>query len=162
MHFPNKATICYLINDQDEVLLQCKSRGFGKGKWNGPGGKIESGETPEISVKREVWEETGMDVHDLQLTGELEFIFPHKTEDNFYSYVFISHNYQGEPEDKGEGELRWFAKKDIPLEDMWDDDKYWLHEMLEGSFVRKRFYFDENGCVDSYFDLNEDSKEKKS
>lgn len=32
-------TLCYIINDKDEVLLIMKKRGFGKGKWNGPGEK---------------------------------------------------------------------------------------------------------------------------
>lgn len=135
--------------------MQCKSKGFGQGKWNGPGGKIESDETPEGSAQREVWEETGMEISELELRGELEFIFPHKTEDNFYSYVFISRNYKGEPEDKGEGELRWFRRNDIPLDKMWDDDKYWLHEMLAGKFVRKRFYFDKDGRVDTYLSLEQ-------
>jgi 8-oxo-dGTP diphosphatase len=161
MHFPNRATICYLINDKDEILLQHKSRGFGQGKWNGPGGKIELGETPEQAVKREVWEETGLKVLSLEHQGELEFIFPHKREDDFYCYVFISREYKGEPEDKGEGELKWFSKERIPLRQMWDDDKYWLQEALGGEFVRKRFYFNKNGNVDSYFDLSGNDKNKK-
>ena len=39
--FPYKVNICYIINKNKEILLQHKSRGFGKGKWNGSGGKIE-------------------------------------------------------------------------------------------------------------------------
>ena len=134
-------------------MLQRKSKGFGVGKWNGPGGKIEEGETPAECAQREVLEETGVQPVDPQLWGELEFIFPHKPEDNFYSYVFVSREYHGKPEDKGEGELKWFSKEEIPLEQMWDDDRYWLHEMLEGNFVRKRFYFDGNGRVSSYFNI---------
>jgi hypothetical protein len=44
---------------------------------------------------------------------------------------------------------------------MWDDDKYWLQEALGGEFVRKRFYFNKNGNVDSYFDLSGNDKNKK-
>jgi hypothetical protein len=94
MHFPNKATICYLIDSDERTLLQKKSKGFGEGKWNGP-------------------------------------------------------------EDKGEGESRWFAKDEIPLDEMWDDNRYWLYEMLEGNFVRKRFYFDENNRVQSHYDIKQ-------
>ncbi len=158
MHFPNKATICYLINDDNEVLLQCKSKGFGKGKWNGPGGKIEAGETPKACVKREVLEETGVKIIETELWGKLEFIFPYKPEDNFYSYVFVCRDFRGIPADKGEGELRWFSKEKIPWKKMWDDDKYWLDKMLGGEFVEKRFYFNKDGYVDSCFNLEAGDK----
>ncbi|MFW5888226.1 MAG: 8-oxo-dGTP diphosphatase [Patescibacteria group bacterium] len=155
MHFPNKATICYLIDSEGRLLLQKKSKGFGKGKWNGPGGKIEKGETPKECVQREVKEETGIEVLKVESRGELEFIFPHKPEDNFYCYVFVARDFQGEPEDKGEGELKWFKKEELPLSRMWDDDRYWLLEMLEGNFVRKRFYFDKNNSVQSHYDIKQ-------
>lgn len=108
---------------------------------------------PRECVQREVAEETGLRITDPELQGELEFIFPHKPADNFYCYVFVSRYFRGEPEDKGEGELRWFRKEDLPLEQMWDDDKYWLHEMLTGKFVRKRFYFNVNSKVESCIDI---------
>jgi 8-oxo-dGTP diphosphatase len=142
--------------DPDEnILLQKKSKGFGEGKWNGPGGKVEEGESPRECVQREVLEETGMEISDAELWGELEFIFPHQQEDNFYCYVFVSRKYQGDPEDKGEGELRWFAKEEMPLDEMWDDDRYWLPEMLDGDFVHKRFYFDRNNRVRSHYDIKQ-------
>jgi len=154
MDFPNKATICYLIDIRDRVLLQYKSRGFGRGKWNGPGGKIENGESPIECVRREVFEETGIEILNARLLGELEFIFPHNNADNFYSYVFVSYDYRGKPKDKGEGELKWFRKEEMPLAEMWDDDQHWLPEILEGNFVRKRFYFNKNSQVSSYFNIN--------
>lgn len=61
-------------------MLQFKRLGFGKGKWNGSGGKVFSGETVEESVKREVKEETGIIVKSMKKTGELEFIFKNKKE----------------------------------------------------------------------------------
>lgn len=67
--------LCYIINAQGEVLFQFKHRGFGVGKWNGPGGKVEDGETLEQSVIREIKEETGLEVANLEKGGELEFYF---------------------------------------------------------------------------------------
>ena len=61
-HFPYHVMICYIINDWGEVLLQKKARGFGVGKWNGPGGKLQAGETPEEACLREVKEETNLDI----------------------------------------------------------------------------------------------------
>ena len=43
------ATLVFVFRD-DEVLLINKKRGLGKGKVNGPGGKVDPGETPEQSV----------------------------------------------------------------------------------------------------------------
>jgi len=51
--------------------LQFKRRGFGVGKWNGPGGKVEPGETLEQAVVREVKEETGLVVSRPEKMAEL-------------------------------------------------------------------------------------------
>ena len=52
-----------LFNDEGKVLLQ--KRGD-SGKWGFPGGAIELGETPEETAVRELKEETGLDVKDIQ------------------------------------------------------------------------------------------------
>ena len=58
------ATICEIIHD-GKLLLQRKAAGrFWEGKWNGPGGKVDPGETPMEGVLREVREETGLTIHD--------------------------------------------------------------------------------------------------
>lgn len=35
-------TLVFVFNPQNQVLLAMKKRGFGEGKWNGSGGKVES------------------------------------------------------------------------------------------------------------------------
>ena len=51
-----QSNLCYLFNE-NKILLGLKKRGFGKGKWNGYGGKKEDGETIEEAVVREIYEE---------------------------------------------------------------------------------------------------------
>ncbi len=149
------ASICYVFDSRGRVLLQKKSRGFGQGKWNGPGGKKEPWEDIEESVKREVREETGLKILDPSIRGELDFVFP-RQEERFFSYVFLVQNFQGEARDRGEGELKWFEIEDIPLEKMWDDDRYWLKRLLGGEYIKMKFYFDDKGKVKRYEDLSDD------
>lgn len=151
MQFPYKTTICYILNDKNEVLLQKKRRGFGQGKLNGPGGKMDPGETKEECAKREIMEETGIKISQMEEKAYLEFIFPPGQEDsNNQTYVFVASKWEGEPEDKGEGELKWYKSSQLPLDKMWDDDQYWLPQVLAGVNIKMRFYFDEHGRVDKY------------
>jgi len=153
MKFPYKTNICYIINNKNQVLLQKKARGFGAGKWNGPGGKIENGETPEEGTIREAKEETNIDVKNLKKAGKIEFVFTENHESNNCTYIFLCKDYRGEPKDMGEGELKWYNIDEIPLEKMWDDDKYWLPQVLKGGTVSKRFYFDKDGIVIKHEDI---------
>lgn len=151
MDFLITTNLCYLINKKGEVLLRKKALGWGKGNWNGPGGKVETEETIEESVKREVFEETNVKIKSLLERGFLEFIFSkEKSKNNQRVYIFISKDWEGEPEDMGDGELKWFSKDNFPFEDMWDDDKHWLIPVLSGQTIKMRFYFDNNNKVIKY------------
>ncbi len=145
--------VCYIINEKGEYLLQKKARGFGIGKWNGPGGKLEAGETLKEGLAREIKEETTIEIGEVEEIAYLEFNFPHKSEWTFQNHVYTCKDYKGEPFDTGEGELRWFKKKDIPIEKMWDDDRYWIMDALNGEFKKMSFEFDEAGKVTKYEDL---------
>ena len=59
------------------MLLGMKKRGFGEGRWNGFGGKVEVGESIAGGAVREVREECGLEVReqDLQQIGDMDFEF---------------------------------------------------------------------------------------
>jgi len=61
-------TLC-LIHQHQKVLLGMKKRGFGKGRWNGFGGKVAEGESIEEGTQREVQEECGIVIQDLDKRG---------------------------------------------------------------------------------------------
>lgn len=147
--FPYRVNICYLIKG-GEVLLQHKRRGFGQGKWNGVGGKIAPDESPEAGTRREVREETTIAAGPLEKVGTLEFIFTTKPEWNNYCHVYLCREFSGEPADTGEGELKWWPIDAVPLDAMWDDDRYWLPQALAGEKLDMRFYFDAEGKVIRY------------
>ena len=46
------STLCFLVKD-NQILLAMKKRGFGEGKWNGVGGKVNPGETIERNNQRQ-------------------------------------------------------------------------------------------------------------
>jgi len=143
-HISNITNLCYIIKGGD-VLLQKKSRGFGEGKWNAPGGKKYKDETPEEATVREVKEETDLDVYNLRLRGRHEFLFEGKPEWNNECYIFTTDHFIGKEKDMGEGELKWFGINEIPLDEMWDDDRFWTKDMLNGEYKEMRFYFDHFG-----------------
>ncbi len=69
---------CVLVNERGEVLLLKRhSKDLGGGKYGFPGGRIESGETTEQAIKREVFEETGISPTSLSLIGRHEIHMPH-------------------------------------------------------------------------------------
>jgi len=46
--------------------------------------------------------------------------------------------------------LRWFKINEIPYDKMWDDDPYWLPNILAGEFMKIKFYFDQNSNLQKY------------
>ena len=71
-----KSTLCFCVKD-DKVLLAMKKRGFGAGKWNGYGGKVQEGESPAVTAVRELKEESelSVNVEDLKQVALINFYF---------------------------------------------------------------------------------------
>ena len=65
-------TLC-IIHQHPKVLLGMKKRGFGAGRWNGFGGKVKDGESIKEAAKREVVEEVGLKVKELEKMGIINF-----------------------------------------------------------------------------------------
>ncbi|MCU0642052.1 MAG: 8-oxo-dGTP diphosphatase [archaeon] len=139
-----QATLCIILDRAgDRILLAMKKAGFGKGKYNGFGGKLLDGETIEEAAVRELKEESNLAaaVSDLEKVGEFDFYFPHKPEFNQTVHVYLIENYQGEPEETNEMAYEWFNLGEIPYSRMWDDDKYWLPLVLQGKKLAASFTF---------------------
>lgn len=131
------ATLVFLRRDE-EILLTYKKRGFGKGKWNGPGGKVEN-EAIEEGAKREVLEEIGVEL--LELEHKAKLTFYDDGMDDWDVYVFLSWKFRGVPREMEEVKPKWFNLNSIPYKDMWEDDKYWLPRVLAGEKLRGHFFF---------------------
>ncbi|MCY3414295.1 MAG: 8-oxo-dGTP diphosphatase [Candidatus Heimdallarchaeota archaeon] len=134
------ATLIFLRRD-DEILLTYKKRGFAMGKWNGPGGKVEKGETIEENARREVCEEIGVELTKIEHVGNFNFYDDGTLA--FNVHVFISWEYEGVPTESEEVRPQWYRISEIPYDLMWEDDKYWLPRVLNGEKLEGDFFFSE-------------------
>ncbi len=133
-----------------------KKRGFGAGKWNGPGGKVKEDETIEEAVIREVREEVGILVSkkDLEKVGEIEFFFSEQKGWDIFVHIFFSKKWKGEPVESEEMKPEWFKISELPLDKMWVDDKYWLPDALAGKKFKAKFYFKGSGEEIDRYEIN--------
>ncbi|MDD5146671.1 MAG: 8-oxo-dGTP diphosphatase [Candidatus Pacebacteria bacterium] len=148
-------TLC-LVHQHPNILLGFKKRGFGANRWNGFGGKVQEGETIEEATRREVMEEAGLALKDLELRGILEF---HVQDDPDFLevYLFRSENFEGEPQESEEMLPQWFHYEQLPFQDMWPDDQHWMPLFLEGKKFKGRFLFDpDNNILEKALEIVED------
>lgn len=139
-------TLC-IVHTKDRILLGMKKRGFGEGRWNGFGGKVEKGESITDAAKRELQEEAGIVPHDLQKRGVLNFMFMGNPVPPLEVHVFSVSSFSGDPAESDEMSPQWFSHIDIPFNDMWPDDRYWLPKILAGKNIEGAFYFKDMNTI---------------
>lgn len=133
-------TLCIPVKD-GSVLLGMKKRGFGVGRWNGFGGKIEAGETIEQGALRELVEEVSIQDGVLHKAGILEFSFEHD-EKILEVHIFKLTDFTDTSEESEEMKPQWFLFDEIPFSQMWPDDEFWFPLFLQDKLFRGAFLFD--------------------
>ena len=133
-------TLCMILKD-NQILLGMKKRGFGIGRWNGFGGKVEEGETIEQGAIRELKEEIGIDALNIKKVGILYFSFQNDTK-ILEVNVFTVIDFTGEPIESEEMKPQWFSFDKIPFSQMWTDDIQWFPFLLNNKLFRGEFLFD--------------------
>jgi 8-oxo-dGTP diphosphatase len=139
-----RATLLFVVCD-GQILLIEKKRGIGAGKINGPGGRLEPGESPRECAIREVEEELCVTPTGVRHCGELSFQFI----DGYalHGSIFIADGCRGEACETDEATPVWTPLDAIPYERMWADDIHWMPHILAGLSVRGRFIFDGEDCM---------------
>ena len=120
-------TVCFIV-ENGKVLLAHIQYPDGKFLWNGIGGVVEAGETPEEAVVREVAEETKLSMDKSDVRDVLTIKLP-----ELDLHVFVANRWSGTPEviDPTLNELRWFALSDVPYAEMHEGNDEWLPRILE-------------------------------
>jgi len=132
------ATLMFVIKD-GRILLIEKKRGLGAGKINGPGGKIEPGETPLEAAIRETQEELHVTPHAPRKLGEL--MFSMSDSPDIMCHVYRADDFTGTPTETDEAVPAWTALEEIPYHNMWEDDRHWLPLVISEQTFRGRFVF---------------------
>lgn len=117
---PCAATAAFILNDRNELLVVRRAKEPAKGTLDLPGGFVDMYETAEEGMRREIKEETNMDI------GEMEYLF---SSPNVYQYsglgvhtmdmdylIRVSSNVTVHADDDA-AECMWIPLQDINPED---------------------------------------------
>ena len=136
------ATLCYLKREGQTLMVHRikKENDIHMGKWNGLGGKLEPGETPEECAMREIREETGLTVTNPILKGILTFPDYANNED-WYAFVYIAHEMEEELIDSPKGTLKWIDDEKLLSLNLWEGDRIFLPWLEQSKFFSGKFEY---------------------
>lgn len=138
--------MCMIYDGQGNVLVEEKLVQNSKGLIF-PGGHVESNESVAESMIREIKEETGLTISNLQFCGIKDWI--EFDGSRYMVFLYKTSTYSGSIQSSSEGEIFW-----MPLEELKAKETLWhLDMMLE--------IFEGTGVTELYFDRNADAKEPK-
>lgn len=135
-------TLCYIKKYGKTLMLHRikKQNDIHEGKWNGLGGHLEKGETPEECVIREVYEESGLTVKNPLLRGILTFPLFNGFEDE-YTFLFTASDFEGELIDSNEGKLEWIEDSMVLGLNLWEGDKLFLEWLNDSRFFSGKLVY---------------------
>ncbi len=137
------ATLCYVKQNGSTLMLHRvkKQNDMHQGKWNGLGGKVQPGESPEECALREIEEESGLRVKKLRLHGFITFP-AFDNIDDWYCFLFTATEFEGELIDSNEGVLKWIPDHELFNLTMWDGDKIFMRWLDQPEMFSAKFDYD--------------------
>ena len=122
---------CFLEYNNKFVLLKRHSHKPDGSTWGLPAGKVESDESDEAAMMRELYEETGYQSSSsqLKLLGVYDFVTPSGTANNFVTYsVKLNEPYGIILEDAAHSEYRWVSVEEA---NQMPDLIFGLHDLFK-------------------------------
>lgn len=142
------ATLCYVRRPGQTLMIHRikKANDMHQGKWNGLGGKLEPGETPEECAIREIYEESGLRVRQPRWKGFLTFP-GFANEEDWYAFVFVADQFEGELIDSPEGYLAWIDNSQLLDLNLWEGDRIFLPWLDQPGIFSGKFVYLDNRLV---------------
>ncbi len=143
------STLCYIRNRHQTLMLHRikKKNDIHQDKWNGLGGKLITGESPEECIKREVLEESGLIIKDPKLHGIITFP-KFDGFDDWLVFVYSSDKFEGELIDSDEGELEWINNDVLFDLNLWEGDKVFIPWLSQEKFFSAKFIYKKKKLAD--------------
>ena len=143
------STLCYVRSKHQTLMLHRikKKNDIHQDKWNGLGGKLISGESPEECVKREVLEESGLAIKNPRLHGIITFPKFDRIDD-WLVFVYTSEDFEGSLIDSDEGELSWINSNEILKLNLWEGDKIFIPWLSQDKFFSAKFIYKNKALQD--------------
>ena len=138
---PILATLGYVLSpDGSRVLLIHRNRNPADhhfGKYNGLGGKLDSGEDIVTGMKREIREEAGIECTRLTLRGTVSWPGFGKHGEDWFGFLFRIDAFKGEPiESNPEGTLEWVDRNRLLDLNLWEGDRHFLPLIFDSVIVQ--------------------------
>ena len=127
-----ETVLAYIHKNNKYLLLyrNKKKNDINKNKWIGVGGHLEKGETSEDALKREIKEETGLDVLEYKKNGVVYFS---NESCNEIMHLYTVSKTKGRLIECDEGVLKYFSKSEMLKLPMWEGDKIFLEYLLSNA-----------------------------
>ena len=123
-------TLCYIEKDQKYLMLHRvkKINDLNKDKWIGIGGKLENCESPHDCIRREVKEESGLELCKIEYRGFVTCVdmTDEKNPYTEYMHLFWTDDFKGQLKICDEGDLEWVLKSKMKELSHWEGDEIFL------------------------------------
>lgn len=120
-----------------------------RGKWNGIGGKLEAGESPEECVVREVFEESGLKIINPQLKGIITFPNDIGYAEDWYIFVYTATKFTGKLLHTNDvGDLEWIKDNELLKLKLNPADHIFLPWLNRKKIFSAKFKFHEERVAD--------------
>jgi 8-oxo-dGTP diphosphatase len=128
---PILATLGYVLSPDHRRVLMIHRNARGDdqhlGKYNGLGGKVESGEDVSAGMRREIREEAGIECVEWSLRGTISWPGFGRQGEDWFGFLFVVTRFSGEPLDRNpEGTLEWIEVGRLAELPLWEGDRHFL------------------------------------
>lgn len=117
-----------IIQEGDKIFATKRGYGEFRGGWEFPGGKIESGETPDQALVREIEEELDTEIEVGQLFDTVEYDYP---QFHLTMYCFLCRIKSGNLVLKEHEAAKWLARENLDSVDWLPADKGLIQKLKD-------------------------------